>query len=729
MTLDPTLREECAVVLVVVLVLLKLKEESKQTAAVFIRTAEAHSLSSTTAASVPIVSTERQHLSQVKALVVHLINSQTAAAAPSTVGVSSSAAAVTASVKGTSLHNNLNSLPTSITGTLLNSAPASVNSSVSSSSLSAISSLCTDHQTFWDRSVGACVKCSSACPANAYVERQCNRTHDLECTCHKGWYMSVVDRTCKPCAQCPNGWGVWRTCRWSRNTVCRKCQPGTYSGSNVGTLGCIPCSKCGPNQDRATLRANFSQYFPELAERSSISASLLNQLNAEVGLLEQDEQNRAASAMSSSSSSPSYRHLHHHQHRNHPSSPYSTKTPTSANSGGGGLGGQNAMPFYFAILVIVVFSVCIYALVQLRCSEVLITGRSLEGACRGAAANGGRGHGGATAFLTTQAEQKAQLMMADSGFGAGPGSAVMIPQVVTTINSPYYSHDYSHLSHLHRQSSYQHAPLYGHHHYGNNNGGQPNYQNWNGNIGQEQPHAQPSSFSTVMHLYTASAQRQQTASSDIQSQFKPQELRPRTPDNSFVGPFIHHHKAFNPRPKPTYKAYYELLFAPEDMREENEEREVNSVINSLVEKLATDFISWRMLAPQLGYDDKQMAQLERKSTPTTAAPTSEQQPSNRTKVTSEVDENEEARKTVIHDLLTDWCRRQMGDQAQMSTEAVEAVDLLWPVSTLQRALTAIGRVDCARLLQQALNNESCSSSLSTSTSSCASTSSSSQTLS
>lgn len=162
---------------------------------------------STTAASVSIVSTERQHLSQVKALVVHLINSQTAAAAPSTVGVSSSAAAVTASVKGTSLHNNLNSLPTSITGTLLNSAPASVNSSVSSSSLSAISSLCTDHQTFWDRSVGACVKCSSACPANAYVERQCNRTHDLECTCHKGWYMSVVDRTCKPCAQCPNGWG------------------------------------------------------------------------------------------------------------------------------------------------------------------------------------------------------------------------------------------------------------------------------------------------------------------------------------------------------------------------------------------------------------------------------------------------------------------------------------------------------------------------------------------
>lgn len=42
--------------------------------------------------------------------------------------------------------------------------------------------------------------------------------------------------------------GVWRTCRWSRNTVCRQCQPGTFSGASVGTLGCIKCSKCGPNQ-------------------------------------------------------------------------------------------------------------------------------------------------------------------------------------------------------------------------------------------------------------------------------------------------------------------------------------------------------------------------------------------------------------------------------------------------------------------------------------------------
>lgn len=42
--------------------------------------------------------------------------------------------------------------------------------------------------------------------------------------------------------------GVWRTCRWSRNTVCRKCPPGTFSGVQTGTLGCILCTKCNLNE-------------------------------------------------------------------------------------------------------------------------------------------------------------------------------------------------------------------------------------------------------------------------------------------------------------------------------------------------------------------------------------------------------------------------------------------------------------------------------------------------
>ena len=66
---------------------------------------------------------------------------------------------------------------------------------------------CTDGQTYWDPVEGKCANCTTSCPAGAYVSRVCNRTHDLECQCHKGSYMSVVDKTCKPCAECPYGWG------------------------------------------------------------------------------------------------------------------------------------------------------------------------------------------------------------------------------------------------------------------------------------------------------------------------------------------------------------------------------------------------------------------------------------------------------------------------------------------------------------------------------------------
>lgn len=68
--------------------------------------------------------------------------------------------------------------------------------------------------------------------------------------------------------------------------------------------------------------------------------------------------------------------------------------------------------------------------------------------------------------------------------------------------------------------------------------------------------------------------------------------------------------------KPTYKAYYELLFAPEDSSREEDEKEEstdsasadqqqqqflpNSVINSLAEELANDSASWKNLAKELG---------------------------------------------------------------------------------------------------------------------------------
>ncbi|CAG2100271.1 unnamed protein product [Medioppia subpectinata] len=36
--------------------------------------------------------------------------------------------------------------------------------------------------------------------------------------------------------------------RGSRNTVCRKCPPGTFSGVQTGTIGCILCTKCNSDE-------------------------------------------------------------------------------------------------------------------------------------------------------------------------------------------------------------------------------------------------------------------------------------------------------------------------------------------------------------------------------------------------------------------------------------------------------------------------------------------------
>ncbi|XP_054168168.1 tumor necrosis factor receptor superfamily member 5-like [Oppia nitens] len=56
------------------------------------------------------------------------------------------------------------------------------------------------------------------------------------------------DFTCKQCSTCDPGWGIWRSCRGARNTVCRKCPPGTFSGVQTGTLGCILCTKCNSDE-------------------------------------------------------------------------------------------------------------------------------------------------------------------------------------------------------------------------------------------------------------------------------------------------------------------------------------------------------------------------------------------------------------------------------------------------------------------------------------------------
>ena len=88
----------------------------------------------------------------------------------------------------------------------LNNSIQSTNSTNNTFSNPALS--CSDGNTYWDPIENQCVNCTSSCPSGAYVSRSCNRTHNLECQCHKGSYMSVVDKTCKACKkECPFGWG------------------------------------------------------------------------------------------------------------------------------------------------------------------------------------------------------------------------------------------------------------------------------------------------------------------------------------------------------------------------------------------------------------------------------------------------------------------------------------------------------------------------------------------
>lgn len=66
---------------------------------------------------------------------------------------------------------------------------------------------CIDGKTYWNNVTGQCQQCTAKCPSGAMVSRPCNRTSNLECICAKGSYLSLADGTCKPCSECPSGYG------------------------------------------------------------------------------------------------------------------------------------------------------------------------------------------------------------------------------------------------------------------------------------------------------------------------------------------------------------------------------------------------------------------------------------------------------------------------------------------------------------------------------------------
>lgn len=195
---------------------------------------------------------------------------------------------------------------------------------------------------------------------------------------------------------------------------------------------------------------------------------------------------------------------------------------------------SNVLPVYFTILVVAFFLV-IYTLTRLRCTEMM-NGRS--------------------PMLTAQADAKQQLMLGQHG----PG--LLVPQVVTTITSPYYQGNTG-------------APMVAHPAFWTSprNGGGGGGENYS---------TQP--YNTVMHLYTSQRCKAPGRA----------EMEQGVSRNGSSG---------SAKLRPTFKAYYELLYAPGDapaLTEAGLQELPASVVSSLESKLASDSISWRMLARELG---------------------------------------------------------------------------------------------------------------------------------
>ncbi|XP_022325103.2 tumor necrosis factor receptor superfamily member 16-like [Crassostrea virginica] len=92
-----------------------------------------------------------------------------------------------------------------------------------------------------------CMKCKTC----AVLEREisaCNATHDTVCGCPGDYYFDEMVEQCKQCDSCPYGSGAVVPCSTQSNSVCRKCENGTFSGRNSPTRPCTPCKVCGPSE-------------------------------------------------------------------------------------------------------------------------------------------------------------------------------------------------------------------------------------------------------------------------------------------------------------------------------------------------------------------------------------------------------------------------------------------------------------------------------------------------
>lgn len=102
---------------------------------------------------------------------------------------------------------------------------------------------CPDHSytDSWHTS-DECVYCSPVCKELQTVKQECNRTHNRVCECEEGRYLEL--EFCLKHRSCPPGLGVVQAGTPERNTVCKRCPDGFFSGETSSKAPCRKHTNC-----------------------------------------------------------------------------------------------------------------------------------------------------------------------------------------------------------------------------------------------------------------------------------------------------------------------------------------------------------------------------------------------------------------------------------------------------------------------------------------------------
>ncbi|KAM6994558.1 tumor necrosis factor receptor superfamily member 6B-like [Tautogolabrus adspersus] len=103
-----------------------------------------------------------------------------------------------------------------------------------------------DHFTEMWNYLPRCLYCSTFCLDNMEEERQCTEVSDRVCRCKEGYYWRYD--FCVRHSECGPGHGVHTKGTINKNTICERCEEGTFSNSSSALEPCINHKTCASGQ-------------------------------------------------------------------------------------------------------------------------------------------------------------------------------------------------------------------------------------------------------------------------------------------------------------------------------------------------------------------------------------------------------------------------------------------------------------------------------------------------